>query len=124
MPQYLELVFIKTEEGAIEYRLAIEQGKRFKPYQRKMNDKTQLAVWCIENKKEVFINDIQKEFSKYLKDIDYDSSGAVTLEDGSTPQNPTSLIYLPLQVKDKIVGLISVQSYKKNAIHSASSGYS
>jgi signal transduction histidine kinase len=80
-----------------------------------MNDKTQLAVWCIENNKEVFINDIQKEFSKYLKDIDYTVPESVTLEDGSTPQNPTSLIYLPLQVKDKIVGLISVQSYAKNA---------
>ena len=105
----------KPEEEAIEYRLAIEQGKRFKPYHRKMNDKTQLAVWCIENNKEVFINDIQKEFSKYLKDIDYTVPESVTLEDGSTPQNPTSLIYLPLQVKDKIVGLISVQSYAKNA---------
>ena len=31
------------------------------------------------------------------------------------PQNPNSLIYLPLQVKDKIIGLISVQSYEKNA---------
>jgi signal transduction histidine kinase len=105
----------KQEEESIEYRLAIEQGKRFQPYQRKMGDKSQLAVWCIENNKEVFINDIQKDFSKYLKDIDYTVPASVILEDGSTPQNPNSLIYLPLQVKEKIIGLISVQSYKNNA---------
>ncbi len=105
----------KPEEEAIEYRLAIEQGKRFQPYERKMGDKTQLAVWCIENNKEVFINDIQKDFSNYLKDIDYTVPISVILEDGSTPQNPHSLIYLPLQVKDKIIGLISVQSYEIGA---------
>ncbi|MEO6612511.1 MAG: ATP-binding protein [Chitinophagaceae bacterium] len=105
----------KPEEEAIEYRLAIEQGKRFQPYERKMGDKTQLAVWCIENNKEVFINDIQKDFSNYLQDIDYTVPTSVILEDGSTPQNPHSLIYLPLQVKDKIIGLISVQSYENDA---------
>ncbi|HWC54191.1 MAG TPA: tetratricopeptide repeat protein [Chitinophagaceae bacterium] len=105
----------KPEENSIEYRLAIEEGKRFKPYQRNMSDKTQLAVWCIENNKEVFINDISKEYSKYLKDIDYTVPAYVVLEDGSIPKNPNSLIYLPLQVKDKIIGLISVQSYEKNA---------
>ena len=103
------------EEASIDYRLAIEDGKRFQPYQRKMSDKSQLAVWCIENNKEIFINDIQNDFSKYLKDIDYTVPASVVLEDGSTPQNPHSLIYLPLQVKDKIIGLISVQSYKKKA---------
>jgi signal transduction histidine kinase len=103
----------KQEEEVIEYRLAIEQGKRYKPYQRKMSDKAQLAVWCIENKKEVFVNDIEKESSEYLANINL--TAISRLEDGSIPQVPNSLIYLPLQVKDKIIGLISVQSYKKNA---------
>jgi len=105
----------KPDEASIEYRLSIEEGKRYQPYQRKMSDKSQLAVWCIENNKEIFINDIGKEYSKYLKDIDYTVPASVVLEDGSTPQNPNSVIYLPLQVKDKIIGLISVQSHKKNA---------
>ena len=105
----------KHEEGSIEYRLSIEEGKRYQPYHRQMSDKSQLAVWCIENKKDVFINDIEKEFSNYLKDIDLTILTTAALEDGSMPKNPNSLIYLPLQVKDKIIGLISVQSYKKDA---------
>jgi nitrate/nitrite-specific signal transduction histidine kinase len=39
----------KPEEASIEYRLAIEKGKRYQPYRRSMSDKRQLAVWCIEN---------------------------------------------------------------------------
>lgn len=103
------------KDAYIEYRLSVEEGKRYQPYQRQMSDKSQLAVWCIENNKEVFINDIEKEFSKYLKDIDLTVLTSAALEDGSLPKNPNSLIYLPLQVKDKIIGLISVQSFEKNS---------
>jgi len=80
-----------------------------------MSDKRQLAVWCIENNREVFINDISKEYSRYVTEIDQTVAVATVLEDGTIPQNPNSLIYLPLQVKDRIIGLISVQTYEKNA---------
>ena len=103
----------KEEEGVIEYRLAIEEGKRYKPYQRKMDDKSQLAVWCIEKNKEVFINDIEREHSRYISNVNLTIMSR--LEDGSIPKSPHSLIYLPLQVKDKTIGLISIQSYNKNA---------
>jgi signal transduction histidine kinase len=105
----------KSEEAAIEYRLSVEEGKRYQPYIRMMSDKSQLAVWCIENEKEVFINDIEKEFSRYLKDIDITFLKSAALEDGSMPKSPKSLIYLPLQVKDKTIGLISVQTFENNA---------
>jgi signal transduction histidine kinase len=103
----------KEVGGVIEYRLAIEEGKRYKPYQRKMDDKGQLAVWCIENNKEVFINDIERDHSKYISNVNLTIMSR--LEDGSIPKSPNSLIYLPLQVKDKTIGLISIQSYNKNA---------
>jgi len=102
------------DESSIEYQLSVEEGKRYQPYKRMMSDKSQLAVWCIENNKEVFINDIEKEFSTYLKDIDHTVLTSAALEDGSLPKNPNSLIYLPLQVKDKVIGLISIQSFEKN----------
>ena len=105
----------REEDHTIEYRLAIEEGKRYQPYKREMSDKSQLAVWCIENKKDVFINDIENEYSKYLQNIDYTIPSTMLLEDGSAPKNPNSVIYLPLQVKNKIIGLISIQAYDKNA---------
>jgi signal transduction histidine kinase/tetratricopeptide (TPR) repeat protein len=99
----------------IEYRLSMEKGKRYQPYERSMEDKNQFPVWCIDNKSEVFINDIETEYSKYLPNMDMAMMNSAEMEDGSRPEEPHSLIYLPLIVKDKIIGLISVQSYHKNA---------
>ena len=104
-----------VEMETIDYRLAIEKGKRYQPYSRTMEDKNQFAVWCIENKKEVFINNVGKEYSKYIKDFNEISS---TLEDGSESEVAESYIYMPLMIKDRVIGLISVQSFNKNAFTS------
>jgi signal transduction histidine kinase/CheY-like chemotaxis protein len=101
-----------AENETIDYRLAIEKGKRYQPYHRSMEDKNQFPVWCIENKKEVFINDAQIEYAKYItkyKEI------ATILEDGSISVDPISLIYMPLMIKDRVIGLLTVQSLNKNA---------
>ena len=103
------------DKNSIEYRMSMEKGKRYQPYHRTMEDKNQFPVWCIENKKEVFINDILSEYSKYLPNIDMTILSSAEMEDGTLPENPHSLIYLPLMVKDTVIGLISVQSYQKNA---------
>jgi signal transduction histidine kinase len=104
-------IYIQDEES-IDYRLAIENGMRYKPYKRKMDNKNQFPVWCIENNKEIFINDVRKEYSKYISEY---IEVNVTLEDGSQTIVPISLIYLPLTVKEKVFGLITVQSYSENA---------
>jgi len=50
-----------ADNRQIEYRLAIEKGKRYAPYTRDARDKNQLPVWCIENRQPVFINDVAQE---------------------------------------------------------------
>ena len=54
------------EKNCITYRMSMEKGKRYQPYERTMKDKNQFPVWCVENKEEVFINDIDKEYSNIL----------------------------------------------------------
>lgn len=58
-----------TEDSTIDYQLAIDKGKRYKPYSRSMEDKDQFPVWCIENKKEIFINNVEVEYSTYINSI-------------------------------------------------------
>ncbi|WDE12404.1 diguanylate cyclase [Thalassomonas haliotis] len=99
------------EQGHIEFRLAIEDGKRFKPYNRSMNDKNQLAVWCIENRKPILIGDYPKEYSRYLAKIDNRTS---VLVDNSISKHPVSLLYAPLLLKGKVIGIISVQSFQSH----------
>lgn len=96
----------------IEYRLAIERGKKYEPYTRNTTDKNQLPVWCIENKKPVFINDLEKEYKNYIEVF---QDAASKLEDGSESDEPASLIYLPLIAQDRVLGVITIQSFKKNA---------
>jgi signal transduction histidine kinase len=99
-------------ESEIEYRLAIENGKRYLPYRRSMENKNQFPVWCIENKKEVFINDAGAEYQHYLTEY---VEVVLSLEDGTQTTNPVSLVYLPLMIKEKVIGLITVQSFSQNA---------
>jgi signal transduction histidine kinase len=100
------------DRGQIEYRLAIEDGKRYTPYTRDTSDQNQLPVWCVSHRKPVFINDVQEEHSKYVSHFD---DTPQRLEDGSMSRAPQSLIYLPLEVKDRVLGLITVQSFEKGA---------
>lgn len=104
-----------SERQEIEYRLAIEKGKKYKPYTRDMKNKNQFPVWCIENRKPVFINNIEKEQSKYIEKYDDSIEANARLEDGSYSENPQSLIYLPLIAKEQVLGIITIQSFNKNA---------
>ncbi len=101
-----------SENETISYRLAIEKGVRYQPYQRTMENKNQFPVWCIENQKEIFINDVRKEYSNYIGQY-IEETG--TLEDGTLSTLPLSFIYLPLMIKEKVFGLITVQSYNKDS---------
>lgn len=64
-----------------------------------------LSLWCIENKKEILINDFDKEYQNYIK------NGKINT---SIKNRPQSVIYLPLIVEDECIGVMTVQSYSKN----------
>ncbi len=100
------------EKKEIEYRLAIENGKRYPVYTRDTKDKNQFPVWCIENRKPVFINDVRNEYGKYIQN--YKEPDRL-LEDGTKSTEPLSIIYLPLISQNRILGVITIQSLQKNA---------
>lgn len=102
----------RPQEKLIEYSLAIENGKRYAPYSRSTDDKNQFAVWCIENRKPVLLHDVENEYRSYIAEYKH---GARLLEDGSLAQAPASMIYLPLIAQDRVLGVLSLQSFKKNA---------
>ncbi|MDP2318951.1 MAG: response regulator [Acidobacteriota bacterium] len=100
------------EKKEIEYRLAIEQGKRYAPYSRSTTDRSQLPVWCIEHREPVFINDVEQESAKYIPQY---AEAARALEDGTMSKAAQSIIYLPLVSKDKVLGIVTIQSLEKGA---------
>jgi signal transduction histidine kinase len=103
----------QPEKQQIEYTLAIAKGKRYAPYTRDTNDKNQFPVWCIENRQPVFINDVTREYRRYIDA--YENDAGRLLEDGTRSEAPQSLLYLPLLVQDRVLGVITIQSYRTKA---------
>jgi ligand-binding sensor domain-containing protein/serine phosphatase RsbU (regulator of sigma subunit) len=99
----------------IEYNMSIDKGIRLPFYERDMNDKNQFPVWCIENAKEIFILDVDKEATKYIPDF----RKTINPLQGLTPEidedYAKSLIFMPLSVRGEAIGALSVQSYKRHA---------
>jgi diguanylate cyclase (GGDEF)-like protein len=92
------------EEGILEWRTFFEYGKRFhRPVQR-LDYRKSLGAWCVKNRKTVFIRDAEKEFSDYLP------GGR------STHGKPAaSHVFIPLMIEDRVIGVLTLQSYVKNA---------
>lgn len=106
----------KPDQAQIDFPCNIFQGKNMPAYQRDLDDPDLLSVWCIKHRREIYINDIHEDYVHYigmegLEKILDPRYHAEMIEQGS----PQSLIYVPLIVKDRLLGLISVQSYQANA---------
>jgi serine phosphatase RsbU (regulator of sigma subunit)/tetratricopeptide (TPR) repeat protein len=95
----------REKENEILFPVYIEGGVKLVDTRFDASDMNKLGSWCFQNKKEVFINDIHKEITNYVKVIYKPVAG----------RSVDSLIYLPLTVKDKTLGVITVQSFEKNA---------
>jgi hypothetical protein len=88
----------------IEYRYEIENGESFDPISVSMDNDDNYSVWCVKNKKEIFINDNLNEYHKYTKKI--------VVPSGDMPK---SLLFCPMMIGERVVGVITVQSFEKNA---------
>ncbi len=82
-----------------------EDGNDINNIRFELDDPNRLAVYCYNNETEIFINDLDKEASKYIKEVIAVSQSHI----------PKSVIYLPLKVRGEIIGVITVQSFIKNA---------
>lgn len=90
--------------NAIHFKYTIEKGKRCEPFSISMNETDNYNVWCIQNRKEIFLNDNKKEYRKYVNEIQVLQG-----------EMPNSLIFYPMIVENKMIGVITIQSFKLNA---------
>jgi len=83
----------------------IERAIKMDFFEFFLKDRERFAVWSFENEKEILINDLYKEYNKYIKEVAPPAEGDTAL----------SIIYMPLYTKEKKIGVITVQSFSKNA---------
>lgn len=99
-------VYIPKEE-LIEYRMFYENEKQIQHYIISLSDKNSIVGYCFEKQTTILINDFETEYKEYLPG----------LSDFFASKYPSSLINIPLTVKKKKIGLLTINSIKKNAFH-------
>ncbi len=72
-------------------------------------NETSFGSYCIKNKKDIIIGNANKEYKKYMDRLPTDFNGV----EGKSKM--LSMIYTPLIINEKVVGLMSVQSSEENA---------
>jgi serine phosphatase RsbU (regulator of sigma subunit) len=96
---------VNHEEGRIDFTDFIKNGQIQQNHSELLTDNTKFSAWCVKHRKVVFVTDLEKEYKKYLH----------TNEFVWTAEMPKSLIYMPLIIEDKVIGVITVQSDNRNA---------
>ena len=94
---------------AFQYQGVIKEGKiidldNVNLYENKF------VIYSIKHKKDLIINDIKKDGYKYIKNYDK-YLGKVNLKKIKT----NSLMVVPMIIKDKVKGALSLQCYEKNS---------
>ncbi|MFZ4547211.1 MAG: ATP-binding protein [Bacteroidales bacterium] len=100
------LIMIYNEKDRkLECKLSMEKGEKLPAFEISMDEKNRFAVWCVENAHPVFMNDVENEYKQYIPNRARPMAG----------ETVASLIYLPMIIENRVIGVISAQSFEKNA---------
>ncbi|MEG0308567.1 MAG: sensor domain-containing diguanylate cyclase [Clostridium sp.] len=95
----------KLNEEMLEYAIFIDLGENSIVEKVSIYDEQSLGAYCFRNKCTLLINDINKDYKKYITEINK----------VNFLLNSNSAMYCPLIIEDKVIGVLNIQSYEKNA---------
>ncbi len=90
---------------SIDFPATYEDGEALPFYSNSIEDLNRFAVICFKECTEIIIGNLDEEHKTFIQHVPTPHEG----------KQPVSLIYLPLLVKQKTVGVITVQSFQLNA---------
>ncbi|HBJ1651419.1 sensor domain-containing diguanylate cyclase [Clostridium botulinum] len=99
------IALFNEQKNALDYKLFIENGHFKNLCSIPISSRNSFGVYCFKSKKEILINNIENEYTRYVKKFDINKY----------KNAPYSILYIPIIIKNKSIGVISVQSYRKNA---------
>ena len=89
----------------IDFPATYENGKALPFYTNSIYDENRFAALSFLTGKEIVMGDLENDYKNFLQQIPVPKAG----------QQAVSLIYLPLIGKEKNLGVLTVQSFEKNA---------
>ncbi|TDT71753.1 diguanylate cyclase (GGDEF)-like protein [Hypnocyclicus thermotrophus] len=96
---------INNKDSTINYAIFKEHNEEIKYDPKKLNDSSSLGAYCIRNKKEIIINNWKKEYYKYNIPLNKNFISKIV---------PSSILFFPLIIREKILGVLTLQSYNSN----------
>jgi signal transduction histidine kinase/ligand-binding sensor domain-containing protein len=96
---------INEKKNTIDFHGVKEKGETIEFLSFLLDDNLRLSTYCVNRKKEIFINDFENDYKKYFP----------AMTPAGESGNSSSIIYLPLIQAKKVIGVITVQSFQKNA---------
>ena len=106
-PSYFAIGLYEPKKQCLHFARAREKGKIIESFNYKLNDEKYLAVRCFKNQREILFNNYTTEYTA-LTDLAQPPKPP-------TSQLPASVIFLPLSIDKEQLGVITVQSFNKNA---------
>lgn len=104
---YLGVGVFNEKTQSIDFKQTYEDGEVLPPFSYKLKGDMVIATWSFNNNKEVYINNIEEEYVYYLPSLSSVPVGGNGL--------CRSMICVPLQIKEKNLGVIILKSLWKNA---------
>ncbi|MBS1609267.1 MAG: GAF domain-containing protein [Bacteroidetes bacterium] len=89
----------------IDFPSTYEDGRPLPFYFNAIDDRNRLATVCFNDNKEIIMGDLDNEYKNYIQNIQTPHEGG----------QPLSVIFIPLSSKGKKLGVLTVQSFHKNA---------
>ncbi len=100
----LGLGVLNQDTGMLTYRFFIEAGQALAPIEVALDDRRSLGAWCVRERREAVIGDLDTEYERYVPERP---------QSVGTPNK--SALYLPLIVRDRAIGVLTVQSRRRHA---------
>ncbi|MDR3595904.1 GGDEF domain-containing protein [Clostridium sp.] len=110
---FLGIGLYDENSGMINYLDVVYNGEKEKRESISINDKTTFAGVCIKKRELIIINNTSEEFIKYIDEKTYTEQ--LKLRNNA---DLNSLIFCPLIVNTKVIGMMTIQSEEKDAFTS------
>lgn len=92
------------EKQRIDFTGTIKDNLTLPSYFYELSKKNSFSVWCLKNKDEIFINDLDSEYTKYFEEYP-----------DLRHFKAKSFIYCPLISKDEAIGTVAIHHKDTNA---------
>jgi len=97
----------REEEQLLDFTLVIEDDQRITPFTVPVSSEDSFGSWVVRHREEICLNDADRLHKQY-----------VLHRKPFTARNCRSIVFLPLELERRIVGVLTVQSHRRNMYNS------